>query len=103
MGWAIYTHLMSSMLAIQNNRKNLPIINQICDILAVLHNQGKQIILCKIPAHIGIKGKEEANKAEKQAIDMPWDDQDKTTSYRLRVEKGMGKQQQQAVGNTRLN
>ena len=55
------------MLAIENNREN----HQIYDILAELHNQGKQITLCKIPAHIEIKGNEEANKATKQAIDMP--------------------------------
>ena len=34
--------------------------------LAELHNQEKQITLCKIPAHIGIK---ETNKTAKQAID----------------------------------
>ena len=33
-----------------------------------LHNQGKQLTLCKVPAHIGIKGNEEADKT---ALDMP--------------------------------
>ena len=37
--------------------------------LTELHNLGKQIILCKVPAHIGIKGNEETAK---QAIDIPW-------------------------------
>ena len=41
------------------------------DTLAELHYLGKQITLCKVPAHIGIKGNEEAGKATKQAIDMP--------------------------------
>ena len=36
-----------------------------------LHNHGKQITLCKVPAHIVIKGNEEPDKAAKQAIDMP--------------------------------
>ena len=44
---------------------------QIYDILAELHNQGKQITLFKVPAHIGIKGNEEADKIAKQVIDMP--------------------------------
>ena len=39
--------------------------------LTELHNLGKQIILCKVPAHIGFKGNEEADKAAKQTIDMP--------------------------------
>ena len=59
------------MLAIENNRENQPIINYIYDIPAELHNQVKQITLCKVPAHIVIKGNEEADQAAKQAIDMP--------------------------------
>ena len=55
------------MLAIENNRKNHPILNQIYDILAELHNQEKQISLCKVSAHIRVKG----NKEAKQAIDIP--------------------------------
>ena len=39
--------------------------------LAELHNQGKQITLCKVSGHIVIKGNEQADKAPKQAIDMP--------------------------------
>ena len=59
------------MLAIENIRESHPILNQICDILTELHNQGKQLTLCKVPAHIEIKGNEEADKAVKQAIDIP--------------------------------
>ena len=62
---------MSSMLTIENNRENNSVLNQIFDILAELHNQGKRIILCKVPAHIQIRGNEEADKAAKQAIDIP--------------------------------
>ena len=68
MRWVIYTDLLSTMLAIKN-RENHQILNHIYDILAELHKQGKQIILCKISAHIGIKRVEEADKAAKQAID----------------------------------
>ena len=61
---------MSSMLAIENNRENHPILNHKYDILAEIHNQGKQTTLCKVPAHIVIKINEGADKAAKQAINM---------------------------------
>ena len=63
--WVIYTDSQSSMLAIDNNRENHPILNQIYDILAELQNQGKQITICKVPTHIGVKGNEKADKAAK--------------------------------------
>ena len=51
--WVIYTDSLSSMLIIENNREN----HQIYDILVEHHNLGKQITLCKVTAHIGIKRK----------------------------------------------
>ena len=41
------------------------------DTLAKLQAQNKKIILCKVPAHSETKGYEKADKAAKQAIDMP--------------------------------
>ena len=64
MRWVIYTDSLSSMLAIENNRESHPILNQIYDILVELHNQGKQITLCKVPAHIGIKENEEKTRQQ---------------------------------------
>ena len=61
----IYTDLLSLMLAI---RENHPILYQIYEILTELQNQGKQLTLCKVPEHIGIKGCKEMDKAAKQAI-----------------------------------
>ena len=46
--------------------ENLPILNQVYDILEEFHNQRKQIILCKVPAHIRIKENEEADKVAKR-------------------------------------
>ena len=59
------------MQAIKSNKENHPILNQIYDILADLKGQKKHITLCKVPAHTGIKGNEEADKAAKEAIYMP--------------------------------
>ena len=62
---SIYTDLLSLILAIDNNRENYLILNQIYDISAELYNQGKLITLCNVPAHIGIRENEEADKAAK--------------------------------------
>ena len=58
------------MQFIEYNKENHLILNQIYDIQRKPQNQDKQIILCKVPAYIGIKENEEADKAAKQAIDM---------------------------------
>ena len=42
------------------------------DILTELHNQKKQITQCKVPANIEITRNDEADKAAKQTIVMPW-------------------------------
>ena len=55
----------------RTTEKNHGTLNPIYDILTELQNQGKQLTLCKIPAHIEIKGNEETDKAPKQAIDIP--------------------------------
>ena len=71
MRWVIYTDCLSSMLAIKNNSENPPILNQIYDILAELHNHRKQITLSNVPAHTGISENKEADRAAKQEIDTP--------------------------------
>ena len=38
MRWVIYTDFLSSVLAIENNRENHPILNQMYDILGEFHN-----------------------------------------------------------------
>ena len=51
----IYTLSLSSILVIENNRENHPILNQIYGILTELQNQGKQLTLRKVSAYIGMK------------------------------------------------
>ena len=67
----IYFDTLCSMLSIENNRENHPILNQMYDILTELQKQRKQLTLCKVSTHKGVKGNEEADKAAKQAIDIP--------------------------------
>ena len=68
MRWVINTELLSSMVPFENNR-------------AQLHNQGKQITLCKVHVHIVIKGNEEAQN--KQYICPHWMDSRKNTISRM--------------------
>ena len=56
--WVIYTDSLSSMQAIENNRENHLILNQIYGILTELPNYGKQLTLCTVPAHIAVKWNE---------------------------------------------
>ena len=70
------------MLAIKNNREN-----QIYDILTELQNQGKQLTLCKVSAHIRVKGNEEADKAAKQSIDMPGMTKTSPSSHNLAIRR----------------
>ena len=58
------------MLAVKNNRKSYNIKLDIQH-TTEFHNQGKQITLSKVPVPMGIKGNEKADKAAKQAIDIP--------------------------------
>ena len=46
--WVIYKDSLNSMLNIENNRENHPILNQIYDILTELQNQGKRLALYKV-------------------------------------------------------
>ena len=50
------------MQAIEFNRDNHPKLNQIYDMLAKLKNEGKNITLCEVYAHIEFKCKEAADK-----------------------------------------
>ena len=58
------------MQSIEYREENHLILNQIYDILKELQNQIKQIILCKVLPHIGMKRNEKAYEAAKEAIYM---------------------------------
>ena len=79
MRWVIYTDLLSSILAIENNRVNHPILNQIYYILAELHSQRKRITLCKVPTTN--MWKPETNNKTLPTRFPPMDGQHKETWY----------------------
>ena len=79
----MYTDSQSSMHFIEYNKENLLMLNQIYDILAELRNQGKQILLCKILAHIEIKRNEESDKNSKTSNRYPRNDHNNITLYIL--------------------
>ena len=56
------------MQSIEYNKENHPILNQTHDNLAELQEKDKKIIMCKVLAHMRIKGNKEAAK---EALDMP--------------------------------
>ena len=66
----IYLAANNSIWWPSRTTENHPILNHMYDILTELHNQGKRSKLCEVPAHTGVKANE-ADKTEKQAIDMP--------------------------------
>ena len=59
------TTSLSCIQSVEYNKEKHPILNQI------LVDLQKQITFYKVLAHIEVKGNEEADKAVKQAIDMP--------------------------------
>ena len=101
----IYIDSLSSMFAIEKNRENTLILNQIYDILAEFHNQEKLITLCKVPAHIDIRGNEEADKSAKQAIDMPRITTTRLShiDYYLTIRRSRNSRVEKGIGNSTLN
>ena len=51
------------MKFIKFNRENHSLLNQVFDMFAELLNHEKHITLCNVPAHMGIKSNETADKA----------------------------------------
>ena len=51
--WVLYTYFQTSIQFVEYNKDIHAILNQIYHILVELQNEDKQIILCKVPSHIG--------------------------------------------------
>ena len=62
----IFSESLSVLQSINNSKKEDSVIQ---DIILRLHNMShKQIILCWLPSHVGIRGNEKADKAAKSAL-----------------------------------
>ena len=69
--WTIYTDSQSTLNAIEEYNPRNPIIQEIQTELYHLALQGKDINFCKIPSHVNLEGNERADRAAKEATEMP--------------------------------
>ena len=68
--FVIYSDSRSSIEALQNYNPKNTLVQQIKYEFHKLYDDGKYVEICWIPAHMGIRGNEEADKAAKEAINM---------------------------------
>ena len=66
--FVIFSDSRSAVEAIQNYHPKNPLVQEIKYFFHKLYEDGKHIEICWIPAHVGVKGNEEADKAAKEAI-----------------------------------
>ena len=64
----IYSDSLSVIQAIQRQRSKNPLVLNIKESLTQLQQQDKEITICWIPAHVGVKGNEIVDKLAKEAI-----------------------------------
>ena len=66
--FVIFSDSHSAIEAIQNYCPKNPLVQEIKYFFHKLYEEGKNIEICWIPAHVGVRGNEEADKAAKEAI-----------------------------------
>ena len=65
---------LSSLQAIEGAQFENPFVVEILNMYRKLMNRGKYIVMCWIPSHIGIAGNDMADKAAKEALELPISD-----------------------------
>ena len=68
----VYSDSRSALQAIGSLNSPHPVVREIQDWLVVLSTK-KKIVLCWVPAHVGITGNELADQRAKAAAELPWD------------------------------
>jgi ribonuclease HI len=72
--FVVCTDSLSSLQAIEGAKFENPFVVEILNLYLQLINRGKHIIMCWIPSHIGIRGNDMADKAAKEALELPISD-----------------------------
>ena len=67
----VYSDSRSALQAIDSLNSPHPVVREIRDWLVVLSTR-KKIVLCWVPAHVGIAGNELADQRAKAAAELPW-------------------------------
>jgi ribonuclease HI len=69
--YIIFSDSKSSLQALQNLWSHHPLVCRVLDAHTELCHANKNIIFCWIPSHVGIRGNEAADRAAKDALDLP--------------------------------
>ena len=69
----VYSDSRSALQAIKDLNSPHPVVREIRDWLVYLGTKMKNIVLCWVPAHVGIAGNESADQKAKAAAESPWD------------------------------
>ena len=67
----VFTDSLSCLQALQHMKLEHPLIGMVIRKSVVLNIAKKDIVLCWVPSHTGIKGNEKADFAAKSALDLP--------------------------------
>ena len=65
----IFSDSLSGLTSLENKKLENPLIVKLLSRLDSMSNH-KKIILCWIPSHIGVRGNERADSADKSALDL---------------------------------
>ena len=69
--YIVFSDSKSSLQALQNLWSHHPLVCRVLDTHTELCQDNKNIIFCWIPSHVGIRGNEAADRAAKDALDLP--------------------------------
>jgi ribonuclease HI len=70
----IFSDSLSSLQSLCNSKCKNPLVQKIVSKYSSLSSQGKDIIFCWLPSHVGISGNEKADSAAKAALGLPISD-----------------------------